>query len=239
MDSTMSTAPRHMPAAPVRAHLLWLASQGVGCRTITDYTGCDEATLFRIRSGQYRRVYARTGEAILAMTPDRADVVANDKPVDGTATRLRYEALVALGYRQSDINAAAGITGRIGGRIARRRALAILDLCRQVGDTPGPSPQAAKQARGKNWRVPADYDEELFYDPHWDGTEPEQVEESPCRSFDYVAEYDHLASAGVPFEDIAVRLKITNGYLQTLLSRRARGASPFGRLSERDERLAG
>lgn len=223
---------RTCDAAACRQHLQMLARLKIGLRTISRATGVTMPSLLHIAKGSRTRIKIDTARRILGFTPADAATIANDALVDATATRLRFQALIALGYTQEYISHATGrsnVDFDLRDRIKRRRALAILELCKQVGDTPGPSRKAALQARRKGWRPPADYDEELFYEPSWDGTEPETL--TICRSFDYVAEYDFLAPT-TPIADIADRLGITVAYLRVLLSKRARGVAPFGHASE-------
>jgi hypothetical protein len=217
-------------AGPAREHLALLRANGVGRRTISQALGLAEPTLMRISSGDTKMVHKNTERRILAFGVEDASTVPNARAVDATATRLRYQALIALGYTQEFV---AKSTGRahvgidIGQRVSRRRALAILELCLRIGDTPGPSVKAAVQARNKGWRRPVDYDEDLFYSPAWDGTEPEATVAVTSKE-QYLREYDFLhRQTNSSVEEIADRLGITRGYLVLLLSRRERGLIPF------------
>ena len=221
---------RLVDATATREHLAWLSSQGIGRGTLCQVLGLADLTLMRISTGRTIKVRAETERVILAFRPTDAVNVANASRVDATATRLRYQALIRLGYTQAWVSHATGrahVGIDIGDRIARRRALAILDLCRQVGDTPGPSRKAALQAEHKGWRLPADFDEDLFYDPAWCGIEPEEVN-SMSAKLRHVQEYDFLReTSGLGIAEAAPRLGVTQGYLSTLLSRRERGLAPF------------
>jgi hypothetical protein len=224
---------RLVDAAATREHLEWLSSQGVGRRTLCSVFGFADLTLARISSGKTLKVRLETERKITAFRPNDAATVANARIVDATATHLRYQALIALGYTQAWV---ATSTGRahvgmdLGQRVARRRALAILELCRTVGDTPGPSHKAALQAKNRGWRMPADFDEDLFYSPAWDGTEPDVAcTLSPSAKLTHVQDYDFLhETTGLSVLDAAPRLGVTQGYLADLLSKRERGLAPFG-----------
>lgn len=224
---------RLVDAEPARAHIARLAEQGVGRSTLGRALGLADLTLMRISNGKTSKVRVETERKILAFTKNDAVTVANDSNVDATASHLRYQALIALGYTQAWIAAATGRAREmgLGPRITRRRALALLELCRQVGDTPGPSRKAAVQAKNKGWRPPADFDEDLFYSPAWDGTEPED-RYSPGSRLSHVQEYDFLHEPGVAVADVARQLGVSKGYLADLLSRRDRGLTPFA-LSDR------
>jgi hypothetical protein len=217
---------RRMTAAePSREHLVFLREHGVGIRTISQALGIAELTLMRIRSGDAKMVRKETQSGILAFQPKDADLVPNGCRVDATATRLRYQALIALGYTRDFIAQETGTKARFRircERVSRRRALAILDLCRRIGDTPGPAAKAAIWARKNGWRKPVVYDEDLFYDPAWDGTEP--VIPTVTSKEQYLREYDHLRwFYHGSVEQVAQHLGITSGYLTLLLSRRQRG----------------
>ncbi len=229
---------RMADASRCREHLAELAARGIGRGTIAAGTGIYRSTLYRIACGDTKNVKRTVEQRILAFNPGVADTVANSRIVDATATRLRYQALVALGYTQAFI---AKETGRdascldLGARVQLRRALAVLELCRRIQDIPGPSRKAAVQARNKGWRVPADYDEDLFYDPSWDGTEPDCASGSST-ALHYLAEYDFLSSDGMLAEQIAEKLGVTSNYLQILLRRRERGEGPWATLASTERR---
>lgn len=209
----------------VRAHLDGLLGRGVGHQTVAAKTGVSRSTLWRISIGQISRVRLDTERRLLDFNPVTIDTlgnpIANQRTVDASASRLRYEALIALGYPQRFIALRVGRSSgtlELGDRINRRRAAAILELCRAIGDQAGPSPKAAVQARNRGWRVPASYDDDDFYDPDWDGSEPSR--RAVSRAIEYMAEYDFLASCSVGFEQIAQRLGISPAYLRMLIRRR-------------------
>lgn len=212
-----------------RAHLEWLRERGVGQTTVAFGTGLSEHTLWLIATGRRSRVMNETARRILSFTPEAAKAIGVDRPVDATATRLRVQALAALGYPQDFIARRCGRSRGgfdMGQRISQRRALAVLELCREIGDTPGPSRKAAVQARNRGWCTPAAWDEELFYDPAWGGSEPTTTTTiSVDRAEEYLREHDWLAEAGIVQAEIARRLGITPGYLQQLLNRRSQRAS--------------
>lgn len=213
-------------AARARAHLIELERQGITRCTIAEGCGLSEVQLYRIIHGLAREVMVDSEKRILAFDAVRACEVANSSRVDSTATRLRIQALVALGYPRSAIAREIGRNElKLRVEVTRRRALEVLALCRRIGDTAGPDLKVAAKARAKGWRVPADYDDELFYDPAWNGTEPEVPELS--RAVENLREYDFLTSCGMGIEEVADRLAITVGYIQMLLKRRDAGVGVF------------
>jgi hypothetical protein len=57
-------------ANKARHHLLMLSRVGVGRRTVTDISGVSNTIIYKIKSGQRKKIRARTEKAILAVTPD-------------------------------------------------------------------------------------------------------------------------------------------------------------------------
>ena len=210
---------RLIPVRASREHLVELTAT-MGWRALARATGLSEPTLVRVCNGSGRFVLRDTEQRILAVRP--APVVLRVDLVDSTATRLRVQALVRLGYTQADLVREMGCSGgngvRLGERVTCRRAELVLGLCGQIRDTPGPDRRAASRAESRGWRPPADFDENLFYDPTWDGTE------SPLESLsareEYLREYDFLRATGATVGSIAERLHITRGYLLLLLAQR-------------------
>lgn len=63
-----------------RAHLLWLASKGVGLKRISNHTGLALATLQRIRKGTTTRVRHATWDAILSVNTGTLPPVKGKHP---------------------------------------------------------------------------------------------------------------------------------------------------------------
>lgn len=223
-------------AEPVRQHLQCLADLGIGRRTISDAVGLPTSTLGRISMGEVASVKLETAEKILAFTTKAAARVPNSSLVDATASIKRMQALRAMGYSTEWIAERCGGGPALeirGSKVTRVRANAILAACLEAGETPGPCERAAKYARKQGWRRPIEYDEDLFYDIEWDGSEPDAAVE--CRGIQLTSEYDHLKSCGMSEDDGAAKLRISVAYLRSLLSKRARGIYPFGAAEDTDD----
>lgn len=54
-------------AAPARRHLIWLSSKGVGRDPVHDVAGVSLSVLGKIRSGERKKIQARTSKKILAV----------------------------------------------------------------------------------------------------------------------------------------------------------------------------
>ncbi len=213
-------------ATPVRNRLIELRDQEITPHEISMLTGISERTLLLIQSGRTKRVHRRTYKAIMDFDTTQVCQVRNERSIDSTPSRLRVQAMVALGYRQGWI---ANQLGRkhigldIGDRISRRRALDILELAIKVGDTPGPSRKAAVQARNKGWKKPAEYDEELFYDPNWDGTVPDSPLEPLSHSQEILEDYQFIVrTTGATIGEAAERLGISKSALEKIIARHKR-----------------
>lgn len=162
---------RLVDSEPVRQHLTALVERDdIGLDTLVTALHLNRATLTSILRCKRRKVYRETAEAILAFRPQDADGVANGVLIDATATRLRVQALQALGYTERWIAASIGRCTNsgilLGPRVRRDKALEVLGLCRRLGSEPGPSQRARTRARNHHWRPPAGYGPE-FYSEHW------------------------------------------------------------------------
>lgn len=85
----------------VRAHVEQLRATGLGRNRIAELAGISPRWLGVIISGEHGRLQAHvradTARRILAVRADHANLAPNRK-IDGTATRRRLQALVALGW---------------------------------------------------------------------------------------------------------------------------------------------
>lgn len=126
----------YVPAGPVREHLRWLASRGVGSRTIAERSGVPRSLVREIRAGRQRRLRPSTGEQLLAV---RLDDVADGALVDAGETLRLVEQLVAAGRTPAWIARRLGSTAERpvlqlrGDRITNAKARAIAAIARQEG----------------------------------------------------------------------------------------------------------
>lgn len=96
----------YIDAAPVRAHVRMLMSHSIGIQRVRALSGVSNGGLCRLMYGDStrgrtpsKRVRTQTADKILAVTPS-LDLVAPGAHVDGTGTRRRLQALVAVGWPQ-------------------------------------------------------------------------------------------------------------------------------------------
>jgi len=106
--------------APVREHVLMLGEYGIGYKRVAELAGFKSSTPVRTiiwgrqdpgpRYGEMqKRVKRETAEKILAVRP-RLDVVADGQRVPALPYARRVKALVAVGWSQSKIASALGVT---------------------------------------------------------------------------------------------------------------------------------
>lgn len=103
----------YVDAEPARQHVLWLRSQNMGPKRISEVSGVPHGSLAKLVYGDpqrglapSKRIRPETAARILATRPDpypRANV-----PSIGARRRLR--ALVALGWTQSELARRVGLT---------------------------------------------------------------------------------------------------------------------------------
>lgn len=105
-------------ADPVRAHVRMLMSYGIGWQRVAALAGVSSGCVSRIlysdgsrNRGPSKRVRVATADKLLAVRPS-FEHLASSTRVDGTGTRRRLRALVAVGWPQLEIGAQLGIDRR-------------------------------------------------------------------------------------------------------------------------------
>lgn len=153
-------------SAPVKAHLAMLREHGIGKRTIAARSGVALTVVSRLigidNSRPARRVHPDTARKLLAVT---LDAHADGAVVDGTGTRRRLQALVALGWTQTELaNHIGWTTANLNNLIlgdddvTRATADLVADLYERLSMRPGPSTRAMGVARRRGWAPPLAWD---------------------------------------------------------------------------------
>lgn len=97
---------KYVDAEPIRAHMRTLMDSGIGLKRIAKLSGVSTGVLWKLIYGKRRpdgtrtptiRVTRPTANRILAITP-QPQLLADGAKIDGTGTRRRLRALIALGY---------------------------------------------------------------------------------------------------------------------------------------------
>jgi hypothetical protein len=166
----LGTAQTPVDARRARDHVVALRGQGMGIRSIAADSGVSRSQVRRLALGLVDAVTPRVEAAILAVRPAPRYVPAR-------GTRVRIQALAALGYPLAWVNERMGRPEVPRGNFLsyhatttrRDRAAAVIDILRAVGDTPGPSRHVTAMAKTFGWRPPIAYDEERLFDVDWDG----------------------------------------------------------------------
>lgn len=139
------------------AHILWLRSQGVGLRTISEQSGVARSTLAKL--GRRNRISATSEARILAVQPA-------PRRVDGTGTRRRLQALIAVGWSGASLAARMGwstsnlwtlILGD--GLVAARTAAKVAGVYDELWNQAGPSARARNLAAKRGWVPPLAWDD--------------------------------------------------------------------------------
>lgn len=174
-------------AEPVRAHLRTLMDAGMGLKRIAEVSGISSGSLTKIVYGitnpdgshrpPARKVRHETARRLLDTRLDLAD----GAKVDGTGTRRRLQALVALGYPQAYLQERIGhqnlnrvIHGGGAGKVYLATHKAVTALYDELSmRLPAPvgrkereaSTRARTIARRHGWLPPLAWDDELLDDP--------------------------------------------------------------------------
>lgn len=170
---------RFVPPDEALAHIERLRAAGMGVRVICREVPMSSSTMQALRRGRSKKIGVDLNARILAVKAKPWRL-----PPEGHLLRLR--ALYAAGYSAKWIAAQmTEITGHsitslkvTGTRYAERPNVeALVTLCKRVGYAEGPSDLTRARARNWGYRPAWDFDEDLFYDVEWDGTEPEWEEQ--------------------------------------------------------------
>ena len=224
----------YVPAEPARQHVRALMSAGVGLKRIATLTGVPQGTLWKLiygktRTGGDRRRTARvrqsTHDELLALRPT-LDNLSGRAHVDGTGTRRRLQALVALGWSQAQLAARLGMNPSTLSRIIdtdrpvrAATARAVRDLYRELSDRQPPQDthrqrgavaRARNHAKARGWLVPAWWDDDTIDDP---ATRPGPDELDVRRDHgthtrSLIEDAGWLAGQGLDLDEIATQLGV-------------------------------
>lgn len=218
-------------ATPVREHLEVLRLAGISLNQVASITGAGRTSLSKI-SGRYSpgtppqaQCLRRTHDAVLALEPDPIRYAHPRRPLDGTGTSRRLQALMAIGWNQKDLSARLGRSAQNftilvygGAKVEAETVRAVRALYDDLWDQPRTGTKAAKMARTiaeKNgWVPPLAWDEEDLDDPT---KRPASVgSHTGAGAHPYVryAEVEFLLDGGLGFAEVLARTGIRD--LETL-----------------------
>lgn len=95
-------------AAPVRAHLRWLQSQGIGRHRVAELAGCSAWHVQSVCSGAVSRIGSNTASRLLAVRPSPA----RGALVDSWPCRRLLDRLCREGYTPETLRQRFGVRGR-------------------------------------------------------------------------------------------------------------------------------
>lgn len=182
---------RLVDSAPVRAHIQALQAAGIGLKRVTALTGVHGGFMTKLLYGSPRpdgtlrppaaRVKRETADKILALRIG-PHLVADGAKVDATGTRRRLQALVSLGWSQSELGRQLGMSPSNFGKTLRARqvvastARAVAALYDRLWNTPAPADdhrqrisvsRAKRHATLAGWLPPLAWDDETIDDPNY------------------------------------------------------------------------
>ena len=161
-------------STPARTHIAVLRAAGVGRREIASRAGVSPTVVTRLagvdRNRPANRVRPDTLAAILAVT---IDDLAPAAVVDATGTRRRMQALIAIGWTQTDLASRIGVTLSTLNALVNERwhqvqhstHLRARDVFDDLSGTPGRSPRARTMAARRGWTAPLTWDDDTIDDP--------------------------------------------------------------------------
>lgn len=230
-------------AEPVRQHIRMLSSFGIGWQRVTRLAGVSNGCISRILygaphegRGPTKRVRTTTADKILAVKPS-FDHLAPSARIDGTGTRRRLQALVAIGWPQLRLGREMGIAHHriiwehvrqdvVSADTARR----VKELYERLWNTDpiayGVSPrfvaEAKQRAADNGWVPPAAWDDDYIDSPAAVPDIGEQIDRYTAIAEDarwLMREHNYTAGQA------AHRLGITRDHLHRALSQRPEGAA--------------
>lgn len=176
-------------AGPVREHVNALRAAGMGRRTIVKRSGVAASVVTSLlygrarsdgkgRSGPLQRITKANSEALLAVPFPAVEDLAPSTVVDGTGSRRRLQALIAIGWTNRQLSARLGLQesnfgtllhGRLNPNVTAARHVQVKALYEELWNTPAPAGvnrtrQLAKAAR-EGWVPPLAWDDETIDDP--------------------------------------------------------------------------
>lgn len=213
-------------AEPVREHVRWLMSQGMGWQRVARIAGISSGAMTKLlyghplpdgtRRAPSKRLRHEAAAKLLAVHPD-LDLLGAKALIDGTGTRRRLQALVAAGWSQSKIAARMGMTGANLNRVFNRSDLvhastarAVRDLYDELWDTPPPerehrdkiaASRARSLARRRGWMPALAWDDDSIDDPGaWANV---TTEPGDAPDVDEIA-VERFIAGDIPWQEVSV-----------------------------------
>lgn len=208
-------------AQPARAHVRQLMAAGLGLKRIVRLSGYSQGAMTKLIYGvdgpPTKRIRAEHAQAILAIRAT-IDTLADAAIIDGTGTRRRVQALIALGWSQTKLAKRIGWTTRNFGYLANgerpvqvKTAKAVRDLYDELWDVEPPHATSGDKgayhrslhyAAQRGWVPPMGWDDDTIDDPqatpdlgHDETSNRGRPIEHVIEDLEWLLEHDPLATA--------------------------------------------
>lgn len=206
---------RTTPSAKTAQHIEDLRNAGWSYRGIADTAGVSVQTVNRVHRGVQKSVVNETETRVLALKSDSIFTRPNKAGfVPNVGARRRLQALLAIGYRHSDITPLLGspsgtLMHQVGDWISLEKHEAMVRVYEQLWDKPGPAPATSRaRIRKAGYLPPLAWDDESIDDPNFvpEPTEVTAGSKVEVRRDAFLQEVEHLAGFGGKVDDIAAQL---------------------------------
>ncbi|HMM96542.1 hypothetical protein [Phycicoccus sp.] len=160
---------RYVPAEDTRVRLQTLVDAHVSLRTIARASGLSDTSVGRLVAGEQRFVRRTTARRVAALRfADVFEQESGNVPSIGTIRRI--QALMAIGWRKSDLEAAGVPASNLITRPDREWVAATgwrrtRDVYDRLSMTPGPSQVCRDRARARGYLPPLAWDDDTIDDP--------------------------------------------------------------------------
>ena len=220
----------YVSADPARAHVRALQAQGMGWQRIARHAGISCSVMWKLLYGDRsrpqvpsKRIRSATEAAILGVTLDLGDAAC----VDGTGTRRRLQALVAVGWPRSQIATRIGMARSNFGKVIQgtgnvysgtaKAAVALYDELWDQTPTRGRA-RSIRYATLAHWAVPMAWDTETIDDPT---AKPDLGEHDNLTGGKriHVDDIEFLIDQGLTIEQAAHRLGVVKSTIEHACAR--------------------
>lgn len=161
----------YVDAKAATEHYAQLRSAGYTIGDMVRLTGVNHTTLWYIATGRNSgRIRRDTHDRIVRIAVPRR-ILNSEAHIPSVGTHRRLHALMAIGWRLTDIGAELGMSGQAVTSYLQRdtvqatSAVAVAELFNRWQLTPGPSDVARDRAQRKGWHPPLAWDEDTIDDP--------------------------------------------------------------------------
>lgn len=227
-------------AGPAREHVQVLAAAGIGWKRAAELAGLSRGTMRKLMQGgpgkrpPSKRIRPQTAAALLAVKASPANL-GGRAVVDGTGTRRRVQALVAVGWSQAHVAVRIGLTPSGMSRMllhqdqvtasTARAVRAVYDELWNQAPAGRTRWEKASVARARNhalasgWAPPGAWDDDLIDDPQAPAPSGWQRGSDVPRGAELAEEAADLFRQGYGRELAAERLGVSRNTLDKAIER--------------------